>query len=94
MFTIEDLQQTGNGEYKEPEGEFLAFISENRNTISVLTRQEKLELPDPNEMTISRLEDWLGNHDLNTEQLAELSEKEQAGKNRKGAVEVLEEANS
>lgn len=99
MFKEETLQEVESRTYEEPDGEFLEIISNGSNTITVLTKvdsekggEQKVNTPDPSEMTVSELNDALSRRDgWKDSTLRALLEAEQDGKDRTTAVNAIKE---
>lgn len=94
MLKEETLNQVEQRGYEEPEGQFLELMSSGNNTITVLTRveREKAAAPfEPEDHTVSSLEDELGRWELTEAELDLLIEAEEQGKNRTTAINTIED---
>jgi hypothetical protein len=99
MLQEETLREVERRKYEEPEGELIEVLGTGTNTVTVLTRVEsenaRIETPpiDPDQLTVSEIQDALGNegYDWNQPVLLGLLEAEKEGKNRTTAINAIEE---
>jgi hypothetical protein len=94
MFQEETLQEIGNKQYEEAEGEFLELIKAGRNSITVLTRvdSDKAAAPfEPEDHTVGSLRDELEQRNLSEAELDLLLEAEEQGKDRSTAKSAIKD---
>lgn len=91
MLKKETLQPINDNTYEEPDGELVELISENSNTISVLTRVTDDD-PEviPGEYSVSDLKKELESASLSQSELKTVYETEANNKNRMTAKEAIE----
>jgi hypothetical protein len=94
----ETLEQIGQRQYEEPDGEFLELIESGNNTLTVLTRVDRDKVGgvepsiDPAEYSVSDLEDELRGRDISDGERQALLDAEEDGKNRTTAVTAINDS--
>jgi len=96
MLKEETLESTGSRTYKEPDGEIIEVVEVTQNSITVLTRVDTdnaggLPFIDPSGLTVVELNEKMAEVELSEEERRALIEAESEGKDRKTAIDAIEE---